>query len=249
MFGKRFKILGALSKLRNELFGSIVSVDSLNKEVALTFDDGPHPEFTPRLLEVLLRYDAKATFFMLGIMAEKYPNVVKLVMEGGHEIGNHSWDHPSLLTIPIQKIKAQLTQTKRLLAPFGQSLMRPPFGHQSLRTYISAKLLGYQVVAWNLVAEDWLDKNANCLADNLMKKIKPGSIILLHDSLYHAFEDQYRDRKATIGAVEILLKNLPEYKFVKVSELLKNGLPVKEYWSNPIPDDFLSNLKVKKLYY
>lgn len=239
----KHRIRGTLSRLRASFLGSIVSVDTRNQEVAITFDDGPHPEFTPKVLDVLLRYDAKATFFMLGIMAEKYPGLVKRVIEGGHEIGNHSWDHPSLLAIPTREIENQLMQTKQLLAPFGQSLMRPPFGHQNMRTYFSARLCGYQVVGWNLVAEDWLDKDAGWMADKLIKEIKPGSIILFHDSLYHAFEDHYRDREATIGALEILLKRLPEYKFLTVSELLARGAPVKRYWRKPLPEDFLSRLK------
>lgn len=242
--GMKNKIRGTASMLRASFLGSIVSVDTRNKEVAITFDDGPHPEFTPKVLDVLLRYDAKATFFMLGIMAQKYPDLVKRVAEGGHEIGNHSWDHPSLPAIPTHEIKNQLMQTKQLLAPYGQTFIRPPFGHQNSRSFLVARLCGYQVVLWDRMAGDWLDKDAEWLAKNLLKKIKPGSIILFHDSLYQVLEEQYRNRQATIRAVEKILQSLPEYKFVTVSTLMAGGVPVKRYWAEAPPDDFLGRLKV-----
>ena len=243
MFKLRCKIRGAAYRILAQFFGTIVSVDTRNKEIAITFDDGPHPEYTPKVLDVLLRYNAKATFFMLGIMAEKYPDLVNQVVEAGHEVGNHSWDHPSLLAIPAREVNKQLIQTKQLLAPFGQTLMRPPFGHQNIRTYFSARQCGYKVIGWNLVAEDWLDKDAKWIADKLIRNIKPGSIILFHDSLYQAFEDNYRDREATIGALEILLRKLANYKFLTVSELLANGTQVKRFWYQPLPDDLLGRLR------
>lgn len=243
----KYRFRSAASKLCAALFGSIVSVNTGNKEVSLTFDDGPSPEFTPRLLDVLSRYEAKATFFVLGVIAEKYPDLVRQVIERGHEVGNHSWDHPSLVSMRIKEIKAQLLNTKQILEPFGQSLMRPPFGHQNLRSYLTTRLCGYRVILWNLIAEDWLDKDAEWLANNLVKKIKPGSIVIFHDSLYHALENKYRDRGATILAVEKLLNSLSEYKFVTVSTLLAGGSPVKRYCAMSPPKDFLDRLKVKTI--
>jgi peptidoglycan-N-acetylglucosamine deacetylase len=246
MFGLPHKIRKTASMLGARIFGTIVAVDTQKKEVALTFDDGPHPESTPRLLDVLSKYDAKATFFMLGVMANKYPDLVKKVAEGGHEIGNHSWDHASLPNIPAHEMEAQLMQTKKLLAPFGQSLMRPPFGHQNFWTYLLSRLCGYKVVTWNMVAEDWLNKDADWLTGKVLQKLKPGSIILYHDSLYYAFEDEYRNREATIGGVEMLFKKLPDFKFVTVSELLEGGAPIKRYWYMAMPDNLLSHLKLIK---
>ena len=100
--------------------------------MALTFDDGPDPEHTPRLLEVLARHGAKATFFMVGARAARHPELVARVAAEGHEIGNHGWDHPSLPALPSAAVAGQLERTRAVLAPHGQALMRPPYGHQDL---------------------------------------------------------------------------------------------------------------------
>ena len=114
--------------------GTIMHVDTREAVVALTFDDGPHSEFTPLLLEVLDHHRAKATFFMLGEAAQKHPAIVEQVARRGHAIGNHSWDHPSFRLISRAERLDQMRACASALAPYGGRLFRPPYGHQSVRS-------------------------------------------------------------------------------------------------------------------
>ena len=114
-----------LHPLLRRLYGSTFAVATDERLMALTFDDGPDPEHTPRLLEVLARHGAKATFFMVGARAARHPELVARVAAEGHEIGNHGWDHPSLPALPSAAVAEQLERTRAVLAPHGQALMRP----------------------------------------------------------------------------------------------------------------------------
>ena len=230
MAGIRTAVLDCARRVRSSLLGSLVAVDTEQKAVALTFDDGPHPEFTPRLLEVLRKHDARATFFMLGVQAEKHPDIVKRVVDEGHEIGNHSWDHPSFPTISAGAIGKQISRTRAALAPEGKRWFRPPFGHQDFPAFASSWLRGYEVVAWNVSADDWLGHDAERLAEGLLEKVAPGSIVLLHDSLFHVLDPEFTDRNATIDAVELLVKGLgKEYRFLTLSRLFSLGKPVRQF--------------------
>jgi peptidoglycan-N-acetylglucosamine deacetylase len=124
------------------LLGTITHVVTQDHVVALTFDDGPHPEFTPRLLEILRGHQARATFFMLGEAARRYPDLVKQVATEGHAIGNHSWDHPSFPLITARQQQQQIIACAQALAPYGQRLFRPPYGHQSMPSRLTAFRLG-----------------------------------------------------------------------------------------------------------
>ena len=203
--------------------------------MALTFDDGPDPEHTPRLLEVLARHGAKATFFMVGARAARHPELVARVAAEGHEIGNHGWDHPSLPSLPSAAVAEQIERTRAVLAPHGQALMRPPYGHQDLRTHRIARRLGYRPVFWSVTGEDWRGHDAATIAGHVLERAAPGAIVLLHDSLFAWEEAAFRDRSACFAAVETLLERLPDYRFVTVSELLRRGAARQRYWVQ-LPD-------------
>ena len=229
--------------LRN-LFGTITHVKTNHNVVALTFDDGPDPRFTPRLLEVLKRHEAKATFFMIGKNAQRYPYIVKQVFQAQHAIGNHSWDHPSFPLITGRERRAEIRSCEKAIAPYGRRLFRPPFGHQTLTSHLEALLLRYKVVTWNILAEDWLDHDADWIAANMANKIHVGSIALLHDRLYHVYEDRYADREPMLDAVNMLLERLSSrFLFVTVPELLQHGRPQRQYWCQKGTPDWLNSLK------
>lgn len=229
---------------RCNLFGTITHVKTNHNVVALTFDDGPDPRFTPRLLEVLKRHEAKATFFMIGKNAQRYPQIVKQVFQAQHAIGNHSWDHPSFPLITVRQQRAEIRSCEKVIAPYGRRLFRPPFGHQTLASRIVALLLCYKVVTWNVTAEDWLDHDADWIAANLVNKIHAGSIVVLHDRLYHVYEDRYGDREPMLDSVNILLDQLSSrFLFVTVPELLQNGRPQRQYWCREVTPDWLNALK------
>ena len=215
------------------IMGTITHVETREPVAALTFDDGPHPEFTPLLLDVLKRYGAHATFFMLGEAAEKYPDVVRQVGEAGHAIGNHSWDHPSFPLLRGRDRRAQILACASAIAPFGsQRLFRPPYGHQSLASRYDAWRLGYRVVTWNVVAEDWCDRDAEWMAARLVSRIKPGSIVILHDAIYRSIQVvPQHDRQRMLTAVDLALKELGDrFRFVTVPELLRYGRPRRRSW-------------------
>lgn len=146
--------------LRSQLLGTITHVSTPERIAALTFDDGPHPEFTPRLLALLEKYQARGTFFMVGEMASHYPKLVRRIADAGHAIGNHSWDHPSFPAISSRERVRQIRACEEVIGSDGQKLFRPPFGNQTFRTRFDALRLGYRVVAWNVVGSDWKDRKS-----------------------------------------------------------------------------------------
>ena len=211
--------------------GSIIRVDTPEPAVALTFDDGPHPEDTPPLLDLLARHGARATFFMVGKSARRWPGLVRQVAEAGHAVGNHTWDHSSFRLISGRFRRAQLAWCREALAPHGAPLFRPPYGEQGLGARLDARRLGYDVVCWDAIAEDWRDDPAEVMVARVMRRLEPGSIVLFHDTLYTTVEERFRDRRPMRQAVEALLVRLGErYRFVTVPELLALGRPVRWHW-------------------
>lgn len=156
------------------VMGTITHVSTQDAVAALTFDDGPYSEFTPRLLNILERHQARATFFVVGEAAQRHPEIVWQVAQAGHVIGNHTWDHPSFPLISGRERRAQLRACEQAIAPYGQRIFRPPYGHQSVASRLDALWLGYQVVNWNLHAYDWLDHDADWMADRLVNQNQPG---------------------------------------------------------------------------
>jgi peptidoglycan/xylan/chitin deacetylase (PgdA/CDA1 family) len=233
-------------KLVKPLFGSVVSVDTKDPVAALTFDDGPDPVFTPRLLSVLKRYQARATFFMVGENAHRYSEIVQQVADDGHTIANHSWDHPSFPLIRAFERRAQLRRCASVLRPYGGvRLFRPPYGQQSFASRLDALWLGYTVVMFNLEVADWMARaDAEWMADRMVQKIRPGSIVVLHDRITGNASDLTRiDRGPTIDAVEMTLERLGStIRFVTVPELLRHGQPHLSLRYEPPPQDLLARL-------
>ncbi len=231
---KQFAFRGArklFSLAARSTVGTITHVVTRDPVVGLTFDDGPHPEFTPLVLDVLGEFQARATFFMLGEAAEREPDLVKYVAACGHAIGNHSWDHPSLVALNREARLDQIRRCADVLAPYGSRIFRPPYGHQSIASHVDTLCLGHQVVTWSLSAEDWQDHDGQWIAERLMREITPGCIVLFHDRLFKALNKHYFDRGPTLKALRLLLAALTNrYQFITIPELLKHGRPQRINW-------------------
>ncbi len=211
---------------------------------ALTFDDGPDPVWTPRLLEILDAYRARATFFMVGQAAHRHSGLLRRVAASGHAIGNHSWDHPSFPSLSARARRAQIRACERALAPHGQRLFRPPYGHQDIWSRLDALLLGYRVVAWSVWAADWRDRSPSTIAARVMDALRPGSVVAFHDGLVDAVDEQYFDRGATLDAVRLLLNRLAgTFSFVTVPELLRHGRPQQVHWVTHGSADVMAGLR------
>ena len=227
------------------LAGTVTGVETTESVAALTFDDGPHPEYTPRLLKVMERYQARGTFFMVGEQAQRYPETVRRVAESGHVIGNHTWDHPSFPRISSAERRRQLRQCAQATEPYGQRLFRPPYGHQSMASHWDAVRLGYRVITWNMVAQDWVEHEPEWMTEQLAKELKPGKIILLHDALYTVTEESCANRETVIEAVRLLLERFSgRYRFVTIPELLRAGRPPLSDWYQTGDTDWLNKLSV-----
>ncbi|WP_454916372.1 polysaccharide deacetylase family protein [Xanthobacter sediminis] len=189
--------------------------------IALTFDDGPSPETTPRMLAILKARGIKATFFVLGNMVAKHPEVLKMIADDGHEIGNHSWSHPQLTRIPLAAADQQVGETSALIEQVTGTkprYLRPPYGSMkpALRDHIE-EAFGLAIINWSVDPLDWKHRDSKLVHDEIMKQVKPGAIVLSHD-IYPSTVDAYAQ-----VLDELIAKG---YKFGTMSELMAMDKPV-----------------------
>jgi len=184
------------------------------KVVALTFDDGPHGELTPKLLDLLRSYGVIATFFVIGSRAEMYPDITARIAEEGHEIGNHTWNHRSLVNQSVDQALGSLRQTSEVIAGLtGKSckLVRPPYGHTNYRIRSLLNSNGYYQIMWDVDTRDWKDSSPSGILTRILGKVHPGSIILFHDI-----------HPGALRALPILIPAMKRagFRFLTVSQLL-----------------------------
>lgn len=210
-------------------FGTITSVVTTQPVVALTFDGGPDERWTPQVLDVLDAYGAKATFFVIGKYVDAHPEVMRRAHAAGHAHGNHTYIHPSFPLVPSAERRSELRACATALAPYPQArkLFRPPYLDQDLRSRFDTWSLGYDVIACNLHARDWEDRDRDEMARTLTDGAKPGDVIMLHDAVC---DQRYRSRTAMIEALEFFLRQRSDLRFVTVPELLRAGRPKREIW-------------------
>jgi peptidoglycan/xylan/chitin deacetylase (PgdA/CDA1 family) len=224
--------------------GTVIRVATRQPAIALTFDDGPHPDDTPPLLEILERHGAKGTFFMVGKSARRWPELVERVAAGGHAVGNHTWDHLPLPLLAGRFRRRQIEWCDEALAPYGSRLFRPPYGEQSLGSRLDAAVLGHQVICWDVIAEDWRTDPPEALLARVYRRLRRGSIVLFHDTLYTTVDEAARDRAPMRAAVEKLLADLGgRFRFVTVPELLRLGRPVRWHWYQRTRLDWLKQVR------
>jgi peptidoglycan-N-acetylglucosamine deacetylase len=204
---------------------TIYHVPSSEKVVALTFDDGPSPKWTPQILDVLKAGQAKATFFMLGEHVEKYPQVARRVAAEGHEIGNHTYDHHVLIYYKTEELEKELKDAQEAIykvTGVTTKYFRPPKAWLTESEKKDIKRLGYEIILWSLNSKDWVTFDDRYIVKYILHYVHPGDILLFHDS-GGVFKPEGGKRKETVSAVKRLIEKLRArgYRFVTISELLE----------------------------
>jgi len=196
--------------------GVTISRVSVGKPyVAMTFDDGPHPRNTPRLLDMLRDRNIKATFYVIGRNVDLYPALTRRIVAEGHEIGNHTYTHGNLTKMSNEKVRGELNRCRESIAKatgVQPRTMRPPYGAllQTQRAWIHSEY-GYPTILWSVDPRDWQRPGPSVVTSRILSGTTPGAIILAHD--LHA---------PTVDAMPATLDGLLRkgYKFVTVSQLL-----------------------------
>jgi len=197
--------------------------DEKNRRIALTFDDGPHPQATPKVLEILGKYRAQATFFVIGRFAEEHPDLIRQIHAQGHQIANHTMDHHHLGTLHGRGYWIdQIRQTNDIIAQIIGSepaMFRPPMGFRSPLTMQAARRLNMQTINWSLRARDGVATTSEAILRRLKNHCIPGDIVLMHDGI-----DPHRPRdwEPTIEALPAILEHLRDKQLhgVRVDALL-----------------------------
>lgn len=221
-----YQVASTETELLSETIGEtedvLATLDPTQKYVALTFDDGPHKDYTPRILDILKKYNAKATFYVLGNRLTYYPDIAKRAYDEGHEIGNHTWSHPNLTRLSKAELIEEVNNTSNEIAKIiGRTpkTIRPPYGayDNTLKEVASMPL-----ILWSVDTLDWKHKNKERIKQVVQNNVTDGSIILMHDI-----------HQASADALEDVIISLTKkgYHFVTVSELLELSNPAVAYAS------------------
>jgi len=174
----------------SQLFGRVLIAPPRPGELALTFDDGPNPAWTPQLLDALASHGVRATFFLVGRYAEAAPELLRRIHAAGHLIGNHSWSHPNLAVTGADRVRQELARTSATLEQITGSPVRwfrPPFGGRRPVVLKIARSLGMTPVLWNAITTDWSEPSAERIAQRMIAKIdrnqrqRWATNIVLHD--------------------------------------------------------------------
>ena len=197
--------------------------DTNEKLLALTFDDGPDEKFTPQILDILKKYDIKATFYVIGEKVQYNKKIIKREFEEGHEIGNHTYTHINVSKNGYNKIKKEILDTqsevKSVIGIYPKTF-RPPYRAISKDMCEIIKQEDMNIVLWSYVdARDWESPGVSSIVKSIENGIKNGCIILLHD--YNKIRNS---KSQTIEALDIIIPDLLEkgYKFVTISELIEH---------------------------
>lgn len=213
-----------LSKMRDfQLLGNLVErVGCSDKVVALTFDDGPTPQYTDTVLDILARHGIKATFFVTGSEVEKNLAEASRIAAVGHELGNHSYSHARMIFKLPATVKDEIEKTDAAIRNAGyngQIHFRPPYGKKLLILPWYLQKAGKATIMWDIEPETFPEVAASAekISDHVMQRVRPGSIILLHV--------MYASREESRKALELVIPRLKKegFAFATVSELIKHG--------------------------
>jgi peptidoglycan/xylan/chitin deacetylase (PgdA/CDA1 family) len=201
--------------------GAVVRVDTDQRMVALTFDDGPDPRWTPKVLELLRQYNAHATFFEVGKNVVAHPDLVHAVLADDNEVADHTWDHPDLEIMPVVDVSREISQGADAITQVGApppKYFRPPKGFTDDAVGVLANANQYRTIFWDLCLEAFVDHTGNMpeAVVDMLGRVRPGSIILAHDG-------GIPDRTKTMKTLPLLLEGLKArgFKMVDVTTLLK----------------------------
>lgn len=209
----------------SQLFGSTLVAPKKPDEIALTFDDGPNPRWTPQLLDILAQRNVRATFFLIGQFAATQHALVRRTHEAGHLIGNHTWTHPNLARTSTSSTREELTRTSAELeqiigAPIRY--FRPPYGIRRPATLQIARELGLIPVTWNIIGNDWNAPSAQQIIDRVNRRMARNALggratnLVLHDGGHLSLE---ADRSRTVAAARTLLEqHAATHQFVPLDQ-------------------------------
>jgi len=190
----------------------------IDKKIALTFDDGPN-EITLSVLEILKKHNVKATFFCIGKNIEKYPEILKRIVEEGHIVGNHSYSHSNFFDFYRKnRVIEEILKTDVLIESISEKkvqLFRPPYGVTNPSIRRALEVTKHKVIGWNIRSLDGILKNEKFIFARIKKRIAPGGIVLLHDTLH------------TVTILERLMLHLEENEYGVVS--IETLLNIKAY--------------------
>ncbi|HKD44320.1 MAG TPA: polysaccharide deacetylase family protein [Candidatus Angelobacter sp.] len=210
----------------SQLYGRTLTHGADPGQMALTFDDGPNDPHTLRLLELLSKHQAKATFFMIGKYVRRRPDIARAVRDAGHPIGNHTYNHPNLILVSARRLRQELEDCHKALedavgAP--APLFRPPFGGRRPNVLRTARSLGLEPVMWSVTGYDWTAKSPEAIIEKVIaqadsRRHRQSEIVLLHDGSHVAFGV---NRSRTVEATQQLLKRYSANgkRFVSVPDL------------------------------
>jgi peptidoglycan/xylan/chitin deacetylase (PgdA/CDA1 family) len=191
------------------------------KRVALTFDDGPDSKYTPAVLDILKKFDVRATFFLVGIQVTKFPKTALRITQEGHEIGNHSWSHPDLTKLSGKSLDDQVTKTQQAIAKAAgvtPELLRAPYGSisEGLIRYLHGRHMKH--VYWTVDTRDWAGTSVAEMRRNVLKNTRPGGIILMH-----SFGGRKNALEHTLLLLPVIIEDLKKegYAFATVDEMMK----------------------------
>ena len=207
----------------SQLYGSsFIGLPKGTRRLALTYDDGPNDPYTSQLLDVLAKHGTKATFFLIGKYVKQRPDIVRRVVEAGHSVGNHTWNHPNLIFCSAAETRRQISETQKAIEDacgVRPTLFRPPFGGRRPGTFSVARELGLTPIMWGVTCYDWSAISNESIERKAREQIRGGDVILLHDGGHKGFG---ADRSHTVKATANLLREYSEqgYKFVSVREMM-----------------------------
>jgi peptidoglycan/xylan/chitin deacetylase (PgdA/CDA1 family) len=222
---------GALNP-RSQLFGATICRTASSRQLAITFDDGPNPAFTPKLLDLLDRFQVQATFFVIGRFVRECRGLTKEIAERGHLLANHTEMHPNLFWLTPDAVRDELQRCQDALrdATGGDArFFRPPYGFRNPWVVSTARDLGMQTVLWTLLPGDWRARSGEWLAERMQPIARhaeaasgrhTGDVLCLHDGAHRALGG---DRSHTLRALEYWLPRWRDLglKFVTISEAVK----------------------------
>lgn len=217
-------VLELLAQHRDELergirYDKFMQGDFGKKQVAITFDDGPHPGYTPKLLAILKQYNANATFFLVGEMAEKYPALVKAEIAAGHAIGNHTYHHVNLTRVPIEDAATEIEACGDVLKGITHErvfLFRPPGGDYNRWVAEAVEALNYTMVLWTDDPGDYSSPGGKVIEARLLDRIGNGGIVLIHDGV-----------QQTVDVLPQILQRLKDrgFEFVTIPQMMAPRSP------------------------
>jgi peptidoglycan/xylan/chitin deacetylase (PgdA/CDA1 family) len=221
---------------RAQLFGQTICRTSSPRKLAMTFDDGPNPSLTPKLLDLLDRFEARATFFVIGQYARACPHLLREIAARGHVVGNHTETHPSLLWLGPRQIRDELRRCHDAISGalgVAPQWFRPPFGLRNPWVAVAARELHLQVVMWTLIpgdwaasSDEWLIKRMNPIASRAelkkQERIGTGDVLCLHDGTHR---HQNGDRSHTLAALEYWLPRWRDQglEFATIEEAVRSS--------------------------